>query len=323
MALLTACLTVRAVGGAETNLIPGKVYVYGEGSQQSNLWCGFCWISPGTGTAKIEIWGAGGSSSRMCCCGFGLPGNAGAYSSRTISVVSGCYVCGCVGLSCNNASSLCFRGCSAPTMLCWFGGGTNGCMCAQGGMGGYTFCSTSTAAFCCFSGNSFCSCCMNPGCGIICNQFSGAWIACGYGGTVNCCGGFSCAMFSCCDDTQSQNSCGRINYTPAAPNTFATSGGVGVSALECDNTLSMATGQAGHPTIGALTGLSRNPHISTLPSHCWVSTRSCGCYEMQGCQQWVPYGHGAPSIAICGESRDSGYRGGMGLVRITYNGTGI
>ncbi len=324
MALLTSCLSSRVVGGApETNLLSGKIYVYGEGTQQANLWCGFCWISPGTGTAKIEIWGAGGSSSRMCCCGFGLPGNAGAYSSRTVNVISGCYICGCIGRACNNPSSLCERGCSDPTMLCWFGSGTNGCMCAQGGRSGISICSSSPSAWCCFLGNSFCGCCQGPGCGIICNIQSGSWIACGYGGTVNCCGGFSCSMFSGCDDTLSANSCCRTNYTAAASGTFATFGGVAVSASECNNLSSMATGPAWYATMGALNGLSRSPGISAPTVRCWTGSRVCACYESMGCIQYSPYGMGGAAISICSESRDNGWRGGMGLVKITYNGTGI
>ena len=33
----------------------------------------------GGGEATIEMWGAGGSGARMCCCGGGIPGNAAGY----------------------------------------------------------------------------------------------------------------------------------------------------------------------------------------------------------------------------------------------------
>ena len=35
---------------------------------------------PHGGEATIEMWGAGGSGARMCCCGGGIPGNAAGYS---------------------------------------------------------------------------------------------------------------------------------------------------------------------------------------------------------------------------------------------------
>ena len=49
------------------------------------------------GTAIIEVWGAGGSGARMCCCGDGLTGNAGAYVKKTITVETGDTMTGCTG----------------------------------------------------------------------------------------------------------------------------------------------------------------------------------------------------------------------------------
>jgi len=58
----------------ETNLAQGEVYLYaGNSSDRSN--CDFCWLAPADGELVIEVWGAAGSSSKMCCCGMGLPGN--------------------------------------------------------------------------------------------------------------------------------------------------------------------------------------------------------------------------------------------------------
>jgi len=124
----------RSIGREEDNIQQGRIWVYTPSTFYTNFCTGFCWVAPGTGTAVIEIWGAGGSGARMCCCGGGLPGNAGAYSRRTISVCAGKTVCGGVGMSCGNADAICFRGCSDSTGLCWQGAaGANGCMCAQGG----------------------------------------------------------------------------------------------------------------------------------------------------------------------------------------------
>jgi hypothetical protein len=73
------------------------------------------------------------------------------------SVNNGSYVTGCIGRSCNNPSTTCFRGCSDPSMLCWcVTTGCNGCMCSEGGMGGHGFCSSGTSAWNCYYWNGFC-----------------------------------------------------------------------------------------------------------------------------------------------------------------------
>ena len=321
MALLSTCLTNRSVPGIETNLVTGRVYAYTEGTMYTPLCTGFCWVSPGTGTAKIEMWGAGGSGARMCCCGGGVAGNAAAYSARTVSVVQGCYVCGTIGRSCNNASSICYRGCSDSSGLCWFGGGTNGCMCAQGGNGGWTFCSTSTSIWCCLYSMGLCGDCINGSCGTICNTCSGGWIGCGYGGTTNCCGPFSCVLLLACDPPAS-TSCCRWNYVAHPAGMFGTRGGTSASPNECDSEASMAPGNGMYQYAQSLSGLSRSPTIGPIP-FCWTSSKFCGCYDMQGCSQNAPYGSGGLPATPCGEVRDNGWRGGMGLVRITYSGTNI
>ena len=85
---------------------------------------GYCWIAPGSGTVLAELWGAGGSGSKMCCCGGGLPGNAGSYANKAFNVTSGNYTCGCLGKSCGNADGLCNRGCSSNSAMCWLSSST-------------------------------------------------------------------------------------------------------------------------------------------------------------------------------------------------------
>jgi hypothetical protein len=48
------------------------------------------------------------------------------------------------------------------------------------------------------------------------------------------------------------------------------------------------------------------------------STRSCGCYEMQGCNNYLPVGAGGLSPNPCPDVRDHGIRGGFGGVRIKF-----
>ena len=105
------------VSVAESNLEKGQIFTYHNGANYSRIWCGFCFHPNVSGTAVVEAWGAGGSGAEMCCCGFGLPGNSGAYVKKTVVMSVGDYICGCTGISCGNSSDLCFRGCSEPTMV--------------------------------------------------------------------------------------------------------------------------------------------------------------------------------------------------------------
>ena len=97
------------VSVAESNLEKGQIFVYHDGANYSRIWCGFCFHPDTSGTAVVEAWGPGGSGAEMCCCGFGLPGNSGAYVKKTVVMSPGDYICGCLGQSCGNSDSLCFR----------------------------------------------------------------------------------------------------------------------------------------------------------------------------------------------------------------------
>ncbi len=159
----------------ESNLEKGRIYVYTPGTNYSRMWCGFCFHPDVAGTAIVEIWGAGGSGAEMCCCGFGLPGNAGAYVKKQISMSPGDYVCGCLGQSCGNSDALCFRGCSEASHARFCIASNETCACAEGGKGGITYCSTNSSFYCCYRANGFCvTRTDNDNCGIICNQCDGS-----------------------------------------------------------------------------------------------------------------------------------------------------
>ena len=170
MASLKSLLGSKNFTTDEVNLEQGRIWSYNNGTMYSRLCNGFCWRAPGGGEATIEMWGAGGSGARMSCCGGGIPGNAAGYSRRTISVASDCKICGSTGKSCGNASSLCFRGCGESTGLCWFSTSGNGCMCAQGGRGGISMCSTSPSLYCCYRAQGYCTTNRGPNCGLVCNR---------------------------------------------------------------------------------------------------------------------------------------------------------
>ena len=59
------------VSVTEENLEKGRIYVYTPGTNYSRLWCGFCFHPDTSGTAVVEVWGAGGSGAARWCCGFG------------------------------------------------------------------------------------------------------------------------------------------------------------------------------------------------------------------------------------------------------------
>lgn len=315
MASLKSLLGSRNISVVEENLETGKIWSYTPGTTTANFAYGFCWMAPGTGTATIEVWGASGSSSRMCCCGFSLPGNPGAYSKKTISVVAGCYVCGTIGRACQTESSLCDRGCSESTGLCWFGSGTNGCMCAQGGKAGISFCTTGTAMVCCYSANGFCCTYLGTYGATICNACSGAWMACAYGGDVNCCGGFSCASIWCCDPACS---CYVYQHIAISPGITSTNGAVVTFVSDNQSASNQWTGQGRMQLIGMLNALSKNPSAGVPFTSCWGGNVSCGCYESDNCQRRLPVGVPASMAFSCPNVRDGGSTGGDGAVRIRF-----
>ncbi len=349
MAALTKMIQTRAVyerfsGGS--GLERGKIWAFNPGTTNNgvpfpNRGVGdhFCWQAPGYGVAVIEAWGAGGSGAQQCCCSGSVPGNPGAYSRRTVCMEPCGYVCGCIGLSCGNSSALCFRGCSCPTQICWYSRlCCAGCMCVMGGRGGWSFCNQNTHGnYCCFLCCLFCG--SQPtgvtgvGCGIVCNYSNcttagascapegvtgsewnvGRWMACAYGGDVNCCGGFSCTLFlhcnACC------NCCTRT-FLAMPYNMFTEKQSIiEFNADQADSQISITPFGAMYNTMA---GLTRSPSGGTPWVECHSGGRYCSCYEMQGCISYV--GPGVPGVGAftCPGVRDHAMRGGHGGVRIRF-----
>ena len=407
MAKLTQLLGNRELAW-EDNLEKGRIWAYTDGNMYAAFCNGFCWRAPGTGCAIIEVWGAAGSGAQMCCCGAGLPGNAPAYTKKCLCVVSGNYVCGYIGRSCNNSSALCFRGCSEASCVCWFGcshhplyeggfipgeesswrgnnpwgwgsnngqpisgsnatimcnqhadggmtcgnagGGGNcccnlsqcclpgrlggnfdrGCICAQGGRGGISYCMDDKSPYSCFRTSGWCGTPISSqhnmcdtarsSCGMICNWHPNDWsgnagfMACSYGGDLNCCGGFSCTSFQGCLQTCP---CQYQYHVPVAAGRFNEEGGVFTYTAENDSPQTNWSGSALAAQMNALKTMAR------WPSHqeyftCWNNQRSCGCYEMQGCMNYMPTGVPGNAAHPCPGVRDHAGRGGMGGVRIKF-----
>ena len=199
MATLASILQTRSPPAAEDNLEAGKMFAFSTVVEYTTQGGCHCWIAPAAGTVDVEVIGAGGSGSRMCCCSATLPGNSGAYvKKQDLTMAAGCWICMHAGKSCRNASQICNRGCSEAGMVCWQGNGTNGCICAEGGRSGTSFCTSSPPRWCCMSANGFCSTSYGSYCGLICNHCPGAWCACAYGGDIQKMGNISCSTYWHC-----------------------------------------------------------------------------------------------------------------------------
>ena len=318
MASLKGLLTVRNPAEmVEDNLETGYIYSWTPGTNWTNFCNGVCWTAKANGTAIIEIWGAGGSGARMCCCGDGLPGNAGAYVKKTITVETGDTLTGSTGMACQ-AHPLCHSGCSDPTQVCWVTANNgNGCMCARGGYGGKTMCTTGSSLYCCFRAQGFCTVrCNNDNCGMVCNWCDGAWPAEGYGGDVNCCGQLSCSsFFGCCPHCK----CRFQQHVATPAGLFAENGALITFQKESDGTpMSQWSGNQLFQFYAALNLATKSPYQGNPLSYCWRSDRSCGCYSSQGYANYLPVGTGGIGPNPCPEVRDHGIRGGFGGVRIKF-----
>ena len=318
MASLKGLLTVRNPAEmVEDNLETGYIYSWTPGTNYTNFCNGVCWTAKANGTAIIEIWGAGGSGARMCCCGDGLPGNAGAYVKKTITVEAGDTMTGCTGMPCYS-HPLCHSGCSNATGVCWITASNgNGCMCARGGYGGKTMCTTGPSLYCCFRAQGFCTVrCNNDNCGMVCNWCDGAWPAEGYGGDVNCCGQLSCSsFFGCCPHCK----CRFQQHVATPAGLFAENGALITFQKESDGTpMSQWSGNQLFQFYAALNLATKSPYQGNPLSYCWRSDRSCGCYPSQGYANYLPVGTGGIGPNPCPEVRDHGIRGGFGGVRIKF-----
>ena len=254
----------------------------------------------------------------MCCCGFGTPGNPGAYSRKTVALTCCGYITGSPGIACGN-DALCFRGCSDATGVTIYANGSNtGCMCAQGGRGGISYCSTGTDAYCCFTAGGFYTTLgVNGNCGIVCNKCcSGGWCAQAYGGDTNCPGGFSCVSFL----GASGSSCPcSTHFHMQGPAGYYSKCGVVVSFNSDDgNGFSNWSGQGRGQYAQALAGASRWPQMGSFFATCWGFSGNCGCYENEGCMNLLPPGFPSAGPHPCPGVRDHASKGGNGAIRIKF-----
>lgn len=323
MASLNSLLGSRNFEIEEENLEKGRIYVFQPTAQGHPMCCGPRFCAPSNGIAVIEIWGAGGSSGKQCCCatgGFG--GNSGAFAKKTVTLSTGAMICGWLGESCRNAGDLCFKGCSEGTCIiydmdcCGNCNSGYGCMCAEGGFGGVALCVNACPAVCCFA-QCFCVTETGAGCGIVCNvcKDGSGRVAQAYGGDVNCPGRASCVTYY---SNLPWDYCSR-SYSMATPyGMYSNQGGMAIHGSEACNSFAQVSGSTLMQSISAMNGLSRSPGSGGFMTSCWNGTRVCGCYNKQACHYFVPYGVGAPPGQPCCCVRDHGYRGGPSLMRVKW-----
>lgn len=275
--------------------------------------CYYCWISPGTGRAVIELWGASGSGSLMCCCsGGGLPGNPGGYTKINVSVTASSYVCGWVGCS-PHGGCLCYPGQSGCSVACLFNTGCNNVLRSMGGFGGYTNCSTSTAHYCCLVAAGFNHTLISNFCGIVCNSGgpNGAVGACACGGDLNITGGISCTrMWDCCQ----YHKCNMESIVSVSAGIFS------ACCNTCFNFFRSEYPGYGIANAGwaemenAMSTLNRQMPYN---HNCYSSMQPCGCYEHDGCFL-MPVGVPGQTGQPCPGVRSSGQKGGHGGIRVTF-----
>jgi hypothetical protein len=63
---------------------------------------------------------------------------------------------------------------------------------------------------------------------------------------------------------------------------------------------------------------TRSPTQGGQYNGCWNDNRSCGCYEQNGCNSFMPAGIPGQGPTPCDGVRDHAHRGGHGLIRIKF-----
>lgn len=308
----------------ESNLEPGEVTVYSGNYTGQNVYpnC-FCHRFPGNGTATIELWGPGGTTASVCCCGTTLPGNSGAYGKLSISVCACSLIRGCVGAS-GNITAVCCGNQGAPTYLCYCGiDSLTGCVCAQAGYAGRGVCVDNVSTYCCFVAYGMCHTNLDTCCGIVCNldtnvQAGAPRTICDENDLLLvCCSSLiSCGMFLC----QGRNPCYMHYYHAVPPGVISKDGTYLVYQGACNSQYNPSAEGTFYPSFQqALNSAHRQPG-NTIPWHmaCWGSGSFCSCYGGSNCHDYVPVGTGGFPAEVYAGVIHYGWRGGHGAVRITY-----
>jgi hypothetical protein len=313
----------------EDNLERGYVNLITMGSETANFrenlhWRFFC-----SNTKLIEVWGGAGSVGKNCCCSIAMPANPPAYAKKTLCVDPNTWMCVCLGKSCGNVDTMCFRGCSEPTKvyICSERGNFSGagqaaycvCICAEGGMGGPHHCQSPSQAWSaqyvtegyCFTDNGG-----SGGCGMMCN-YGGTHLHLpeAYGGDFNCPGGISCMCANCCN-AGPDGLAGFTGFVKTAAGIYGPEPRIICYQHQCHTIF------PGHYDgyNSWTTNLMKNRTHPVSGMHFQYpcgSAQWCGCHETVGCRNDVSHGIPGWGSVSCGGVRAYGGRGGHGAVRIT------
>jgi hypothetical protein len=214
--------------------------------------------------------------------------------------------------------------------ICCAAGATAGCLCAQGGRGGLTYCTTGESPYACgvgairLCGHSWGAvdmCSTGPSsCGMLCNiynsrcrYFNWEW-ASAFGGDLNCCGTFSCKSHHNCVNNCH---CAQQHHLTTAPGKYSTEGAVISFSSNQDSPMARASGSPGVTALLAIQSATPWPSWG-FSAICNCAYAGCGCYEDMGCHRNMPSGVPGAGGGYCGDVRDGGYAGGHGSVRIKF-----
>jgi hypothetical protein len=221
--------------------------------------------------------------------------------------------------------------CGNQLSICCAEGATAGCMCAQGGNGGYSYCTNNPSPYSCgvggirFCGHNWgavdmCNTSQSP-CGMLCNIFNArcryfnwaAW-ARAFGGDLNCCGTISCKSYhNCVNNCQ----CAQQWHLTTSPGKYSSEGAVISYSSNQDSPMSRTSGSPGVTALLAIQAATPWPSWG-FSAICTCSYAGCGCYEDMGCHRNMPAGVPGAGASVCGDVRDGGYAGGHGSVRIKF-----
>jgi len=339
---LSALLKARNITSwVDPLLEKGTVYLYQN--NQYNYEPEICFRPPGPGTAILEAWGAGGSSSCNCCCGPTMPPNPGAYAKKYICYNGddylGSYICGRLGIACyqGNCQNMCsqavclklqYKCCSCPDSCC-------SCLCVEGGYGGRWYCGEASLIALINNQSYY----LNYNCGDM--HMSGNGDICEATIYNNCCQMhqahvYQCGKYTICENDIYQNARPSIEkpYGQQLPNNedccnmtcISVPGGYysekqayirHTHTCSCCNKAQGAYDNYHQKIVGRWHGGVEGHHLGSQED---TKHHLCFCYDaIQTCYNTFPPGFPGPNLGHCHENfRTQGMRGGNGGVRITW-----
>lgn len=284
--------------------------VYSVGSACTENVC-FCISVPCTVT--IEAWGSSGRSHSSCCCGISMPGNSGAYGSRTIQMGCG-WICAISAPSSRSSSFVTTARCGATQIIvCDITNNCCYCMCVESGFDGRSVCFSTSSPYACTRALGFCGTdCLNSSCGIVCNISTSVTPAQSFGGTINCAGGISCIVYNNVDPISLDNFV-VVESSPYIINRDRTKIIARASASSC------RSGMFAEGLYESVSYYGQMLNYGQNLCYCWAGDAWCACYPARGCDILMPPGIPGASSSVCGGIVDYGSTGGNSKILIRFS----